>query len=136
MYISFHKSVDIPTYYMHIYSYNLWISLFAPERSLQIELTEWSEYSVIIWISPFYELEPLEININNICYLKPELMTMSGRFQLHYSNITINPHLCFFFCHFRLFETHPDVKDVFMPFNGMKVDELQHSKQLRAHALR
>jgi len=36
----------------------------------------------------------------------------------------------------RLFETHPDVKEVFMPFNGIKVEELQHSKQLRAHALR
>ncbi|ODM92728.1 Extracellular giant hemoglobin major globin subunit A2 [Orchesella cincta] len=35
-----------------------------------------------------------------------------------------------------LFETHPDVKDVFMPFNGMKTSELQHSKQLQAHALR
>jgi len=36
----------------------------------------------------------------------------------------------------RLFETHPDVKDSFMPFNGIKVEELHHSKQLRAHALR
>ena len=36
----------------------------------------------------------------------------------------------------RLFETHPDVKEVFMPFSGIKVEELKHSKQLRAHALR
>ncbi|OXA57113.1 cytoglobin-2 [Folsomia candida] len=35
-----------------------------------------------------------------------------------------------------LFETHPDVKEVFLPFNGIKHEELQHSKQLRAHALR
>ncbi|KAG8301763.1 hypothetical protein J6590_045756 [Homalodisca vitripennis] len=35
-----------------------------------------------------------------------------------------------------LFETHPDVQQVFLPFNGLPIDELKHSKQLRAHALR
>ncbi|XP_046388827.1 non-symbiotic hemoglobin 1-like isoform X2 [Ischnura elegans] len=38
--------------------------------------------------------------------------------------------------HFRLFETHPDVQEVFIPFQGMGLEELRHSKQLRAHALR
>lgn len=35
-----------------------------------------------------------------------------------------------------LFETHPDVQQVFMPFSGIQIDDLKHSKQLRAHALR
>ncbi|XP_046388826.1 non-symbiotic hemoglobin 1-like isoform X1 [Ischnura elegans] len=35
-----------------------------------------------------------------------------------------------------LFETHPDVQEVFIPFQGMGLEELRHSKQLRAHALR
>ncbi|XP_034241848.1 neuroglobin-like [Thrips palmi] len=35
-----------------------------------------------------------------------------------------------------LFETHPDVQEVFMPFNGIELEDLKHSKQLRAHALR
>lgn len=35
-----------------------------------------------------------------------------------------------------LFETHPDVQEVFMPFSGLQIDDLKHSKQLRAHALR
>ncbi|XP_049789655.1 uncharacterized protein LOC126195185 [Schistocerca nitens] len=35
-----------------------------------------------------------------------------------------------------LFETHPDVQQVFMPFNGIAIEDLKHSKQLRAHALR
>ncbi|XP_067009497.1 neuroglobin-like [Anabrus simplex] len=35
-----------------------------------------------------------------------------------------------------LFETHPDVQAVFMPFSGLPLDELKQSKQLRAHALR
>lgn len=36
----------------------------------------------------------------------------------------------------RLFETHPDVQDVFMPFKGLTQDDLRHSSQLREHALR
>lgn len=40
-----------------------------------------------------------------------------------------------FFC-FSLFETHPDVQQVFMPFSGIELEELKQSKQLRAHALR
>ncbi|GFS68090.1 cytoglobin-2-like protein, partial [Nephila pilipes] len=35
-----------------------------------------------------------------------------------------------------LFETHPDVQDVFMPFKGLSKEELRHSKELRAHGLR
>lgn len=35
-----------------------------------------------------------------------------------------------------LFETHPDVQEVFMPFKGIELEELRHSKQLKAHALR
>lgn len=35
-----------------------------------------------------------------------------------------------------LFETHPDVQDVFMPFKGMSKEDLSHSSQLRSHALR
>ncbi|XP_035220162.1 myoglobin-like [Stegodyphus dumicola] len=35
-----------------------------------------------------------------------------------------------------LFETHPDVQDVFMPFKGLTKEELRHSKELRAHGLR
>ncbi|GFG36275.1 hypothetical protein Cfor_00807, partial [Coptotermes formosanus] len=35
-----------------------------------------------------------------------------------------------------LFETHPDVQQVFMPFKGIELEDLKHSKQLRAHALR
>ncbi|GIX77954.1 GLOBIN domain-containing protein [Caerostris darwini] len=35
-----------------------------------------------------------------------------------------------------LFETHPDVQDVFMPFKGLTKDGLRHSTELRAHGLR
>ncbi|KAI5709922.1 hypothetical protein M8J76_015437 [Diaphorina citri] len=35
-----------------------------------------------------------------------------------------------------LFETHPDVQQSFMPFNNIELEDLKHSKQLRAHALR
>ncbi|XP_067009721.1 neuroglobin [Anabrus simplex] len=35
-----------------------------------------------------------------------------------------------------LFETHPDVQAVFMPFSGLPLDDLKQSKQLKAHALR
>uniref|UniRef100_A0A1B6EFS4 Globin domain-containing protein n=1 Tax=Clastoptera arizonana TaxID=38151 RepID=A0A1B6EFS4_9HEMI len=35
-----------------------------------------------------------------------------------------------------LFETHPDVQQVFLPFSGIELEDLKHSKQLRAHALR
>ncbi|GIY10057.1 cytoglobin-2-like protein [Caerostris darwini] len=35
-----------------------------------------------------------------------------------------------------LFETHPDVQDVFMPFKVLTKDELRHSTELRAHGLR
>lgn len=35
-----------------------------------------------------------------------------------------------------MFETHPDVQDVFMPFKGMTKEDLQYSNQLRTHALR
>lgn len=36
----------------------------------------------------------------------------------------------------RLFETHPDVQEVFMPFKGKSKEDLSHSAQLKAHALR
>ncbi|ESO86864.1 hypothetical protein LOTGIDRAFT_73010, partial [Lottia gigantea] len=35
-----------------------------------------------------------------------------------------------------LFETHPDVQDVFMPFKGKSKEDLKQSTQLRSHALR
>ncbi|KAG8179386.1 hypothetical protein JTE90_003642 [Oedothorax gibbosus] len=35
-----------------------------------------------------------------------------------------------------LFETHPSVQDVFMPFKGLSKEELSHSTELRAHGLR
>ncbi|KAG8179367.1 hypothetical protein JTE90_016542 [Oedothorax gibbosus] len=35
-----------------------------------------------------------------------------------------------------LFETHPDVQDVFMPFKGLSKEELRLSEELRAHGLR
>ncbi|KAK8734353.1 hypothetical protein OTU49_006144 [Cherax quadricarinatus] len=35
-----------------------------------------------------------------------------------------------------LFETHPDVQEVFTPFRGLPMEEVQQSKELRAHALR
>ncbi|KAG8179365.1 hypothetical protein JTE90_016540 [Oedothorax gibbosus] len=35
-----------------------------------------------------------------------------------------------------LFETHPDVQDVFMPFKGLTKEELRHSNELRVHVLR
>ncbi|EEB14769.1 Globin D, coelomic, putative [Pediculus humanus corporis] len=35
-----------------------------------------------------------------------------------------------------LFETHPDVQESFMSFSGVDIEDLKHSKQLRAHALR
>ena len=37
---------------------------------------------------------------------------------------------------YRLFETHPDIQDVFTPFRGMTKEEMKHSSSLRAHALR
>jgi Globin. len=37
---------------------------------------------------------------------------------------------------FSLFETHPDVQQVFMPFKGIELEDLKYSKQLKAHALR
>ncbi|CAC5368102.1 uncharacterized protein LOC127738201 [Mytilus californianus] len=36
----------------------------------------------------------------------------------------------------KLFETHPDVQEVFMPFKGMTKEDLQYSNQLKTHALR
>ncbi|KAK3094124.1 hypothetical protein FSP39_024407 [Pinctada imbricata] len=36
----------------------------------------------------------------------------------------------------RLFETHPDVQDVFMPYKGLSQEDLRHSTTLRDHALR
>ncbi|XP_042206135.1 leghemoglobin 49-like, partial [Homarus americanus] len=36
----------------------------------------------------------------------------------------------------RLFETHPDVQEVFTPFRGLPMEEVQQSKELRSHALR
>ncbi|XP_069187274.1 cytoglobin-2 [Procambarus clarkii] len=35
-----------------------------------------------------------------------------------------------------LFETHPDVQEVFTPFRGLPMEQVQQSKELRAHALR
>ncbi|XP_064107892.1 uncharacterized protein LOC135216452 [Macrobrachium nipponense] len=34
-----------------------------------------------------------------------------------------------------LFETHPDVQEVFIPFRGLPMEEVQQSKELRSHAL-
>ncbi|KAL4237617.1 hypothetical protein ACF0H5_002331 [Mactra antiquata] len=36
----------------------------------------------------------------------------------------------------RLFESHPDVQDVFAPFKGMSAEDLSQSNQLRSHAMR
>ncbi|KAL8613604.1 hypothetical protein ACOMHN_022023 [Nucella lapillus] len=36
----------------------------------------------------------------------------------------------------RLFETHPDVQDAFLPFRRQKLDDLKHSHELKSHALR
>lgn len=36
----------------------------------------------------------------------------------------------------RLFESHPDVQNVFRPFKGMSPEDLSHSNQLRSHAMR
>ncbi|RWS29796.1 neuroglobin-like protein [Leptotrombidium deliense] len=36
----------------------------------------------------------------------------------------------------RLFETHPEVQEVFMPFREIDKNDLKFSKELRAHALR
>ena len=36
----------------------------------------------------------------------------------------------------RLFETHPDVQDVFLPFKGQSLDELKQSRQLKSHVLK
>ncbi|XP_055337435.1 neuroglobin-like [Paramacrobiotus metropolitanus] len=36
----------------------------------------------------------------------------------------------------RLFETHPEVQDIFLPFKGLTSEEMKHSKQLRNHGLR
>lgn len=36
----------------------------------------------------------------------------------------------------RLFETHPDLQEIFVPFKGLNQDQLRNSKELRAHALR
>ena len=49
-------------------------------------------------------------------------------------NFSIFKGICHIYC--RLFEAHPDVQDVFMPFKGLTKDDLQHSNQLRSHALR
>ena len=38
--------------------------------------------------------------------------------------------------YFRLFETHPDIQDVFTPFRGMTKEEMKHSSSLKTHALR
>ncbi|RWS01120.1 neuroglobin-like protein, partial [Dinothrombium tinctorium] len=35
-----------------------------------------------------------------------------------------------------LFETHPDVQQVFLPFKSLLKEDLKYSKELRAHALR
>ncbi|XP_046388824.1 non-symbiotic hemoglobin 1-like [Ischnura elegans] len=35
-----------------------------------------------------------------------------------------------------LFETHPDVQEVFIPFKGMAKEELRNNKTLKAHALK
>ncbi|KAK3597356.1 hypothetical protein CHS0354_034600 [Potamilus streckersoni] len=35
-----------------------------------------------------------------------------------------------------LFETHPDVQDVFMPFKGLTREELRQNSELKTHALR
>ncbi|KAK4329111.1 hypothetical protein Pmani_000522 [Petrolisthes manimaculis] len=35
-----------------------------------------------------------------------------------------------------LFETHPDVQQVFTPFRGLQMEQVKQSKELRAHALR
>ncbi|XP_013782719.2 cytoglobin-2-like [Limulus polyphemus] len=35
-----------------------------------------------------------------------------------------------------LFETHPDVQEVFMPFKGLSGNDLRYSRELRAHAFR
>lgn len=37
---------------------------------------------------------------------------------------------------FRLFETHPEVQSVFVPFKGKSQEDLQDSAQLKSHALR
>lgn len=50
---------------------------------------------------------------------------------------TINKHtvtLCALFT--RLFETHPEVQSVFLPFRGKSHEDLQDSPQLKSHALR
>ncbi|ESO86863.1 hypothetical protein LOTGIDRAFT_72750, partial [Lottia gigantea] len=36
----------------------------------------------------------------------------------------------------RLFQTQPDVQDVFVPFKGKSADDLKDSKQLKSHATR
>ncbi|XP_046580589.1 non-symbiotic hemoglobin 1-like [Haliotis rubra] len=36
----------------------------------------------------------------------------------------------------KLFETHPDVQDVFYPFKGQSSEDLKYSSQLKSHALR
>ncbi|XP_021340143.1 hemoglobin-2-like, partial [Mizuhopecten yessoensis] len=35
-----------------------------------------------------------------------------------------------------LFEKHPDLQDLFVPFRGLKSDELRNSDRLREHGLR
>ncbi|XP_076355302.1 globin-3-like isoform X2 [Tachypleus tridentatus] len=35
-----------------------------------------------------------------------------------------------------LFEAHPDVQEVFMPFKGLSGNDLRYSRELRAHAFR
>nr|KAG5704253.1 hypothetical protein BaRGS_012541 [Batillaria attramentaria] len=35
-----------------------------------------------------------------------------------------------------LFETHPDVQEIFLPFKGQSLDDLKHSTQLKSHVLR
>lgn len=36
----------------------------------------------------------------------------------------------------RLFETHPDLQEIFIPLRGLNQDQLRNSKELRTHALR
>ncbi|KAL8585140.1 hypothetical protein ACOMHN_013156 [Nucella lapillus] len=35
-----------------------------------------------------------------------------------------------------LFETHPDVQAIFLPFKGQSLDELKQSAQLKGHVMR
>ena len=35
-----------------------------------------------------------------------------------------------------LFETHPDVQDMFLPFRNLSLEEMKQNAQLRGHALK